>query len=85
MTLLNNAVEASPAQVVVGAREQDGLLLVEVADSGPGLGGKQAGWGVGLELAQAALARLGGRLELLDLAPGGVLARAYIPLAEVPT
>lgn len=82
MTLLNNAVEVSPGQVVLGAQLQEGFLRVEVADSGPGLGGKQAGWGVGLELAQAALVRLGGRLEILDRPSGGVLARADIPPAE---
>lgn len=82
MTLLNNAVEASPAAVALGAQAEGGFLRVEVADSGPGLGGKQAGWGVGLELAQAALLRLGGRLELLDRPGGGVVARADIPPAE---
>jgi two-component system sensor histidine kinase RegB len=82
MTLLNNAEEASPGRVTVSARLEKGLLRVEVADAGPGLGGKPAGWGVGLELAQAALARQGGRLDLMDRAEGGVLARAEIPPAE---
>lgn len=82
MTLLNNAEEASPGKVSVAARVLDGYLRVEVADAGAGLGGKPAGWGVGLELARAALARLGGRLELRDRGEGGVLARADLPLAE---
>lgn len=82
MTLLNNAVEASPAQVTLQARTCEGVLRVEVADSGPGLGGKQPGWGVGLELAQAAMARLGGRLEVVGRPGGGVLARVDIPLVE---
>ncbi|MCP5278482.1 MAG: sensor histidine kinase [Thiobacillus sp.] len=81
MTLLNNAEEASPGSVAVAARVEGGYLRVEVADAGTGLGGKPAGWGVGLELAKAALARLGGRLELLDRGEGGVLARADLPLA----
>lgn len=81
MTLLNNAVEASPGHVSLAARVRDGFLRVEVADAGPGLGGKQAGWGVGLELAQAAMARLGGHLEVQDRPGGGVLARAEMPLA----
>lgn len=82
MTLLNNAVEASPGQIALSARAWQGFLRVEVADEGPGPGGKPSGWGVGLELAQAALARLGGCLELLDRPQGGVLARADLPLAE---
>lgn len=82
MTLLNNAVEVSPEQVALGAQLREGFLRVEVTDSGPGLGGKQAGWGVGLELAQAALVRLGGRLEIVDRPGGGVLARADLPPAE---
>ena len=82
MTLLNNAVEASPGPITLSARAWGGVLRLEVADGGPGLGGKQPGWGVGLELAQAALVRLGGRLELLDHPQGGILARADLPLAE---
>lgn len=85
MTLLNNAVEASPGQVVLGAQAWGRFIRVEVTDSGPGLGGKQAGWGIGLELAQAALARLGGHLEIIDRAGGGVLARADIPPAQAAT
>ena len=85
MTLLNNAEEASPGKVAVSARVHDAWLRVEVADAGPGLGGKPAGWGVGLDLAQAALARLGGHLQLLDRKEGGVLARADLPLAEAPS
>ncbi len=81
MTLLNNAVEASPGQVTLGARVHGDFLRVEVADTGPGLGGKPAGWGVGLDLAQAALTRLGGRLELWNRPQGGVVARADLPLA----
>lgn len=83
MTLLDNALEASPGQVTLGARFHGGLLRVEVADEGPGLGAKPTGWGVGLELARAALVRLGGGLELAERAQGGVVARADLPLAEV--
>lgn len=83
MTLLNNAVEASPCQVTLGARMHAGLLRLEVTDAGPGLGAKPPGWGVGLELARAALDRLGGSLELVERPQGGVLARADLPLAEV--
>jgi len=82
MTLLNNADEASPGMVSVSAQIAGEFLRVEITDRGPGLGGKPTGWGVGLELAEAALARLGGRLALQDCQDGGVRARADIPLAE---
>lgn len=82
MTLLNNAVEAGRGLVVLAARLEGRFLRVEVVDSGPGLGGKRPGWGVGLELARSAVARLGGRLDVLERPEGGVLARADLPLAE---
>lgn len=80
MTLLNNAQAASPDGILLTARAEAGLLRLEVADSGPGLGGKAPGWGVGLDLARAALERLGGRLTLAERAGGGVLACAEFPL-----
>jgi two-component system, sensor histidine kinase RegB len=83
MTLLNNAEEAAPGQVSVTARAWEDYMRVEVSDAGAGIGSKPAGWGVGVELAQAALARLGGHLALLDRPGGGVLARADIPPAKM--
>lgn len=82
MTLLDNACQAAPGRVAVHARTAGERLLLEVRDQGPGLGSKPPGWGVGLELAQGALARLGGRLEIMDQPGGGALARAEIPLAR---
>ncbi|MCX7674182.1 MAG: HAMP domain-containing histidine kinase [Thiobacillaceae bacterium] len=81
-TLLDNAQEASPGRVQVSARVDGAALCLEVADAGPGLGGKSAGWGVGLELASAALERIGGQLHLAARPGGGTLARARIPLVE---
>ena len=83
LTLLNNAQEASPGQVALQAFVVGDMLRLEVADRGPGMGAKPSGWGVGVELAQAALERVGGRLELVDRGEGGVMARADIPRAEV--
>ncbi len=83
MTLLNNAAEASPEDISVAVRrETDGLILT-VADRGAGLlaeGGKPSGWGVGLELANATLARLGGTLAVGDRPGGGVVARMSLPV-----
>lgn len=84
MTLLNNAQAASPGRIELAARSEAGRLCLEVTDAGPGLGGKPPGWGVGLDLARAALERLGGRLSVAQRRDGGVLARAEIPVLETP-
>lgn len=84
VTLLNNAAESSPEDISVVARREAGGLIVNVADRGAGLaaeGGKPTGWGVGLELANAALARLGGTLAVSDRPDGGVIARMFLPVA----
>jgi two-component system sensor histidine kinase RegB len=84
MTLLNNAVEASPDSVTLVAGWGEGQLMVAVRDQGPGLGaGKTSGWGVGLELARGAVARMGGELTIEDLQQGGVQATLRVPL-EAP-
>ena len=83
-TLLNNAAQVSPGDIHVTAFREHEHIVVEVADRGGGLytdAGKPAGWGVGLELARASLQRLGGGLELLARAGGGVVARVAVPLA----
>lgn len=84
VTLLNNAADASPRGIRLSAEQQGALLQVEVADQGPGLGtlgtDKAAGWGVGLELARAALERAGGHLSVAEGSAGGVVARMAIPL-----
>jgi two-component system sensor histidine kinase RegB len=57
--------------------------MVTVADRGAGLaaqGGKPTGWGVGLELANATLTRLGGTLELRERPGGGVVACISLPI-----
>jgi two-component system sensor histidine kinase RegB len=84
ITLLNNAARASPAALTLAATRQGDRLLLTVADRGPGLAagaGQPGGWGVGLELAEATLARLGGRLRLEDAPGGGAVARLEWPLA----
>ena len=37
--------------------------------------------GIGLELARAALTRMGGSLELADRGEGGAVARVFLPVA----
>ena len=82
ITLLNNAAAASPSGMCVRASQAAGELVLEVIDRGRGLAGsaKSPGWGVGLELARAALTRMGGRLTVGDCPEGGVCARVAWPL-----
>jgi signal transduction histidine kinase len=85
-TLLNNAAQASPGDVSVTATRAGESLVIQVADRGPGLAsenGKPHGWGVGLELAQGAMARRGGSLGVNDRPGGGVVARLEISLARM--
>ncbi len=85
MTLLNNAAEASPEEISVAARGEANRLIVTIADRGAGLaakGGKPIGWGVGLELANATLERLGGTLQVSDRVGGGVIACLGLPISS---
>jgi len=77
-TVLNNAADASPGEVILEAEARAEGWEVRVLDRGPGFGPgferagpKAGGWGVGLRLAQASLERLGGRLEITARHPGG--------------
>jgi two-component system sensor histidine kinase RegB len=82
VTLLNNAARFSPGEIHVTAAEAGGRLSIQVADRGPGLGGTAdtpPGWGVGLDIARAAMDRLGGSLELAARPGGGVVARLDFP------
>ena len=78
--------------VELATGREDGLVLVEVLDRGPGLdparveaarhaplGGHAEGMGVGLMLAHAAIEHHGGRLEFRSRSGGGTIARMLIP------
>ena len=85
MVLLNNAAQALPDVVVLRASCSRQMLQLEVVDNGSGLevgpvSSKSNGWGVGLDLARAALERMDGRLEIESVATGGVIARVILPL-----
>ncbi|MBI5329320.1 MAG: HAMP domain-containing histidine kinase [Betaproteobacteria bacterium] len=85
MTLLNNAADASAKPITLSLRQEGARLLLRVRDQGAGLSaGKSAGWGVGLELAQAAVARRGGLLTVRDAEDGGALAELTLPLEGRP-
>ncbi|MDX1420124.1 MAG: histidine kinase [Rubricoccaceae bacterium] len=76
-----------PATLAVRARRDGDAVVLEVEDSGPGLGrgaSRAPSTGVGLANTRARLAALYGdraRLDLLDGAEGGLLARVTLPHA----
>lgn len=95
-TLVNNAADASPDEVGIGAGLADGWLRIEVLDRGPGIPAdlretlgsapvedRPAGMGIGLFLARAALNRHDGRLSFLPRSGGGTIARIELPLERI--
>ena len=82
LTLLNNAADVSPEAIRVYAQCIGGQIVIQVLDSGPGLAVEmdKSGWGIGLDLARATLARLGGSVDLSDRPEGGAIARLVIPV-----
>lgn len=84
VTLLNNAAQASSSVIEVSLEKSGDRVTIQVADQGQGSASdtvKPSGWGVGLELARATLARIGGTLILRERAGGGLVARMEIPLS----
>lgn len=96
-TLVNNAADASADIVEVAARVERDRLVIEVCDRGPGLPARAgddsahvlpdadvtSGMGIGLFLARAALARVGGVLTHEPRDGGGTRARIELPLERV--
>lgn len=98
--LLMNALQALdkvPAperQLVVGLGIHDGLGLITVADTGPGIAAdvlprifepffttREGGLGLGLSLCETLASGMGGRLEAAHHAPRGALFTLSLPLA----
>ncbi len=92
VSLLNNAADASPDQVVVEADWNAAALRVSVLDRGPGLSDDRlarAGYdfvstkgetrGLGLALARAGIERLGGTLTVARRDGGGLRATLQWP------
>jgi two-component system sensor histidine kinase RegB len=83
-TLLNNAADASARAIELESQWDGRWVEIRVLDRGPGPAAqmdKPQGWGIGLQLADAALQRLGGRLELRPRAGGGTHASIQLPRA----
>ena len=77
-------------EIVVRARVEDGMLCVEVADTGLGLrpAPPRPGGGVGLSNLRERLRQLFGaraQLQLLDNPAGGVTSRLLLPSSMVPS
>lgn len=95
-TLVNNAADASSEPVELEACIEDGALVLDVADCGPGLPEglratlgtapckeRPTGMGIGLYLARNTLHRYGGTLEFSSRTGGGTVARLRIPLEQI--
>jgi signal transduction histidine kinase len=92
--LLDNALEADPGRIEVGARARRDGVEIAVLDRGPGPGpdpeqlfepyvtGKASGTGLGLPLARSLAAANGGSLRLVPRAGGGTEALLWLPAAE---
>ena len=73
------------AHVSIKATREGDDLIIEVADTGPGLNGGAIGRGIGLGNIRARLCHLydnAARLELLERSGGGLIARLVIPFHE---
>jgi len=93
INILNNAADASPADISFQACWTSEILNLEVSDRGPGLNAdiheqlgktpvttKDEGLGVGLYLAQATIQRLGGKLSINNREAGGTTLHITLPL-----
>jgi len=97
VNLIGNAIDAAPEGVELASWRDNGVLVTEIRDRGPGFStelkaqvGKQPvstkdgnGLGIGLLLAHAVIERLGGSIDLQSGATGGTRVRVSIPLATI--
>ncbi|MCB1657854.1 MAG: HAMP domain-containing histidine kinase, partial [Pseudomonadales bacterium] len=94
INLLNNAADASPHHVSITLTQSTHKIQIDIADRGIGLppemmalvGQKslstkgEQGMGIGLLLANATLARLGGEIHFVNRVGGGVTASVLLPV-----
>ncbi|OGS90210.1 MAG: histidine kinase [Gallionellales bacterium GWA2_60_18] len=95
LNLLNNAADASPEEMDILLRRDNGNITLEIHDHGPGLTPdaaaragsaffttKQDGRGLGLFLANATIERLGGSVRLFNRKDGGATTELILPVAR---
>jgi signal transduction histidine kinase len=94
--LLENAFQhgvarvTGPISVAIAAREEDGRLILEVIDTGPGFGTTTPVEGIGIQNTRERLRHLYQDTGVLHLLPGtaetgsGTIARATLPLRFLP-
>jgi signal transduction histidine kinase len=93
--LLRNAAEAGARAVRVSAQQQSLMVMVEIADNGPGLPDpvrdelfrpfasmRRGGTGLGLAIARDLMVAHGGSIELVETSPGGTTFRLALRVAE---
>jgi two-component system sensor histidine kinase RegB len=95
LNLLNHAADASPT-VEIRAARQDHSLVIQILDRGPGvapkarrpIGGEPIApkphgrvHGAGVLIAQAAVERLGGKVQIIDRAGRGTCVQVELPLS----
>jgi two-component system sensor histidine kinase RegB len=98
LNFLNNAADASPADVRLEAVRAGERLLIRVEDQGPGIppdiveslgkryvSRKEGGLGLGVLLSSASIERLGGEVTLLERPGGGTRLEIHLPLAPWKT
>jgi two-component system, sensor histidine kinase RegB len=94
ISLLNNAADVSPQEVMLRGSAADGEFHAEILDRGPGLSqtaripgsaptSNKNGLGLGLFLSNATVEKLGGRVEIADREGGGAQITVCIPLANL--
>ncbi len=93
--LLNNAADASDAEIDIQVSWDNATLRLAVVDAGPGFSAEvlrgagqgplesgKGGAGIGLLLAFSAIERLGGRIVLANQQGGGARACIELPVAQ---
>ena len=96
-TVLDNALEASPQWIALEAALEEGILILQIRDRGPGFASEmlaqfgkpyqssksRPGSGLGLFLVVNVVRKLGGRVQASNTPEGGALVSISLPLAAL--